>query len=199
MDQTSNIVGWCWMVFDHCWMVLDGVWSLLDCVGCWSVQTNLTPSNSLGTMRTIMVYYWSQSKKVGRYWMKSLNKVKVHPTPSTKFDCAVQKGQTCCIQQCLIMFDQHVWSVWTDLKSFGFKKSVYDIRILVRCVRKSMRKCSNCWWVLHKYSIDLVMLSCFRNQIVTGIKHAMNNPVPSLPVEDLEQKVGKLKEFSLEI
>ena len=37
----------------------------------------------------------------------SFNIVQHRPTLSNMFDCAVQTGQTCCVQQCLIMFDQH--------------------------------------------------------------------------------------------
>ena len=39
----SNTVRLCWTVLDQCWIVFG-------CAGCWSVQTNPTPSNNVGVL-----------------------------------------------------------------------------------------------------------------------------------------------------
>ena len=122
-DQT------CWSNIQHCWVVLDGVWSVfMDCVGCWIAQTNSTPSNNVGFQYQAWHYAVSLIMRtkildnVGwKVWTKS-NFIQHHPTLSSMFNCAVQTGQTCFVQQCLIMFDQRVWSVWTDLYAFLDKR-----------------------------------------------------------------------------
>ena len=104
-------------------MVLDGVWSVLDCVGCWSVQTNPKPSNNVGfqyQVRNCCVFLITRTKMLDdvgwKVWTKS-NSIQRCPKLSNMFDRTVQTGQTCCIQQWWIMFDQHVWSVWTGLNN----------------------------------------------------------------------------------
>ena len=56
------------MLVKHYPTLLGGVGrvrSVLDCVGCWSVQTNPTPSNRLyfSTRHEIMAYCWSRERK----------------------------------------------------------------------------------------------------------------------------------------
>ena len=108
-------------MIQHCLMVLDGVRSVLNSVGCWSLQTNPTPSNNVGCqyrVRNYGVLLITRAKMlvdVGwKAWTK-LNFIQHRPTPSNMFDGVVQSGQTYCVRQCLIMFDQHAWSVWTGL------------------------------------------------------------------------------------
>ena len=70
----SNIVWWCWMVFDQCWMVLDaGVFK--------RIQNHQTCCNEMAWdwLRRI---FDRASKNMGQCWMKSLNKFKLHPTSS---------------------------------------------------------------------------------------------------------------------
>ena len=99
--------------------MLDGVWSVLDCVGCWSVQTNPTPSNNVGFQyqaQNYGVFLITRTKMwddVG--WKVWTNSNFVHPTSSNTvqrystlsnmFDCAVQTGKTYCVHSA--MFD--VW------------------------------------------------------------------------------------------
>ena len=114
-DQT-----WVLTLVKHYQTLLGGVGRCLISVGCWSVQTSRTPLTMLdfGTRHEIMAFFWSRerkcwtmldekfkqvqtSSKIVQHWLK----------PANMFYCAVQMGQTCCVQQCLIMFDQHVWSL----------------------------------------------------------------------------------------
>ena len=71
----SNIVGWCWTVFDQCWIVLDaGVFK--------RIQHHPTIFD-FSTRHDIVAYIYGANEIVGRCWMKSLNKVK---TLSNMFD-----------------------------------------------------------------------------------------------------------------
>ena len=101
-------------MFKHYPTLLGGVGRCLISVGlCWMLEC----SNESNTIQQ----YWisvpgtklwrifdQANENVGRCWVKRLNNVKLHPTPSNMFNCAVQMGPTCCVQQCFIMFDQQV-------------------------------------------------------------------------------------------
>ena len=93
------------------------VWSMLDCVECWSVQTNPATSNNVGFQYLARNYgiFLIETKMLDdvrwKVWTKS-NFIQHRPTLSNMLDCAVQMGQTLCVKQWLIMFDQHVWSIW---------------------------------------------------------------------------------------
>ena len=82
----SNIVGWCWMVFDQWW--------ILECSNesnaikqCWV----LAP----GPM--ILITRAKMSDNVGPKVRKRSNFTQHSATPSNMFDLADQKGQTCCV------------------------------------------------------------------------------------------------------
>ena len=86
---------------------------MVDYVGCWGVQTKPTLlSNNVGFQyqaRNYGVVLITRTKMLYDT-MKSLNKVKTSSNIvqhlSNMFDCAVQTGQTCCVQPCLTnMFD----------------------------------------------------------------------------------------------
>ena len=111
MDQNvsqtlSNIVGWCWTVFDQCWVVLDaGVLkqiqhhpTMLD----FSTRHEFTDGRSFDHVNKI----------VGKYWIKSLNKVKLQHRLNDVVHhvwlyCSIGSDMLCpTIFD--IMFDQHV-------------------------------------------------------------------------------------------
>ena len=102
----------------HCWMVLDSF--ELSSIQHWSitVQHHLTMLDNFWPTCLIRLneplrlkhWCWSMLGCIGCW------SVQTNPTLSKMFDCAVQTGRTCGVQQCLIMFEQHVWSVWTGLQ-----------------------------------------------------------------------------------
>ena len=107
----SNTVRRCWTVFDQFWIVLDA--------GVFQPIQHHPTMLDFNTRHEIMAYFWSRERKCWtmldekfKQSQTSSNIVQHRPTLSNMFDCAVQTGQTCCVQQCL-MFDQQVWSVWT--------------------------------------------------------------------------------------
>ena len=118
------------MLVKHYPTLLGDVGRCLISVGCWSVQTNPTPSNNVGFQYQTRNYcvFLSRERKCFTVLDEKLEQtqtsssiVQHHPTLSNMFDCAVQTDQTCCVQQCLVMFDQHIWSFWTG---FNFNISI---------------------------------------------------------------------------
>ena len=81
----SNIVGWCWMVFDHCWIVLDArVFKRIH-----HHPTIL----DFGTRTHDFVTRAKMLDDVGwKVWTKT-NFIQSRPTPSSMFDRAVQTVQ----------------------------------------------------------------------------------------------------------
>ena len=132
----SNIVGWCWTVFDQCWMLecsnepntskqlilpIDKFYTVVRRICKLTFRTAVLRRSERYIKRWLYSdekdqknvefryhHHVSEIKNVGRCWMKGLNKVKLHPTSSNMFNSAVQRGLTCCAQQCWIMFDQLV-------------------------------------------------------------------------------------------
>ena len=77
-----NILRWCWTVFDRCW--------LLEC----SNESNIIKQCWISVPGTKLWRIFNHANENGgRCWMKSLNKVKLHPTLSN----IVQHYPTCLI------------------------------------------------------------------------------------------------------
>ena len=95
------------MLDKHYPTLLGGVGRCLVSVGCWSVQTNARSSKNVGFQyqaRKYSVFLITRTKMLDEMFEQSQtssNIVRNCPTLSNMFDCAVQTGQRCCVQQCL--------------------------------------------------------------------------------------------------
>ena len=129
------------MLVKHYPTLLRGV----ESVGYWNVQVNPTPSNTIQQCWILIpstklrCIFNNTKDNVGQSWVKSSNIIQHCPTLSNKFDDDDEMGQTCCVQQCLIMFDPHVWSIWTGLYYHLTFMSCYNLfptpwkNLLIHC------------------------------------------------------------------